>query len=158
VRSLLLLFLPILLLLSTACGGDDGGNADAAGSFDAGCPALPSDGVYATFRVTGEIYHQSITNPTGIDQALSLWAGTSTADIPNGELSCTPSAWNCGYTWHVSPGSVQFADLTTEVCDGQPSYVEANCATFATMYCPWLAELIELRDCRTDPSCPPVPR
>ncbi|HMI89215.1 MAG TPA: hypothetical protein VK550_34285 [Polyangiaceae bacterium] len=123
------------------------------------CSALPTAGVYATFRVVGDVFRASITNVAGIDQALGLWRGQSQAKIPTGELECGNNTYNCGWTWRMNPASVTFAELTIEVCDATPSYVEGNCASFPNgRYCPWSAELIELRDCRTEASCPVVPR
>jgi len=118
---------------------------------------LPGDGLYATIRVLTEVYRQRITSPAGIQGALELWAGTSSASIPVGDLVCAPEPWNCGWSWHVDPDTIEWASAAIEVCDGTVSYIEANCAQFVSQYCPWSAELVELRDCRTDPGCPPVP-
>jgi hypothetical protein len=52
---------------------------------------------------------------------------------------------NTGYSWHIDPASVEFADVTTEVCDGLPSHVEANTIT-SDRYCPWQAEVIEIAE------------
>ncbi len=151
---------------SGGSGGDGSGGAGGsggsggAGGGSAECDALPGDGVYATFLVIGEqTYRASITNPNGIQQALDLWAGQSTAAIPNGALVCQPQPWNCGWSWHQDPATIEFADLTIELCDGTPQMVEDDCAGFGGgQFCPWSAELVELRDCRSDPSCPVVPR
>jgi hypothetical protein len=140
--------------------GGAAGNAGAAGAGGAGnglpCGVEPSGGVYAVFRVGTETFYALITNLTGIQQAIDLWQGRSTAQIPNGKLVCTSANYNCGYSWYLDPSSIQFADVTIELCDGTPSYVEANCASFGTNYCPWSAQLIELYDCR-QAGCPPVP-
>jgi hypothetical protein len=118
----------------------------------------PTSGVYATFRVArSEIFHAWITDSEGIDQAVALWQGVSRARIPAGLLICESVEWNCPWSWHLDPDSIRFAEFAIEICDGTPSYVEANCGSFGPYYCPWSAELIELRDCREDPKCPPVP-
>jgi hypothetical protein len=123
------------------------------------CGSLPNSGVYATFRSGTDVFHVWITKPSGITHAIDLWKGQSTAKIPAGSLDCTAATFNCPWTWRMKPDTVDFADFTIELCDGLPSYVEAHCNTFANgTYCPWNAELTELRDCRTDPSCPMVPR
>jgi hypothetical protein len=103
------------------------------------------------------MFHASITNAAGIAGALALWHGTSTAAIPDATLICTPAGYNCPWHWQMDPATIAFADVTTEVCDGTPSYVEANCASFGGgRYCPWAATMTELRDCRTDASCPAI--
>ena len=134
-------------LLASCSGGDDHGRN------------LPNAGLYATFAVGSETFHASITHPDGIAQARALWSGSSTASIPNAELVCSPESWNAPWHWHMRPETVRFAEATMEVCDGEPSFVEANCATFgAGRYCPWSAQMTELRDCSTDRQCPDVPR
>jgi hypothetical protein len=136
-------------------GSDVGGPPLDAGA----CGTLPSSGVYATFRVVNDVFRASITNPTGIDQALALWTGKSQAKIPVGILECGNGAFNCGWSWSMTPSSITFAELTIEVCDATPSYVQGNCASFPDgRFCPWSAELTELRDCRTQATCPVVPR
>ena len=125
----------------------------------AGCMPLPSAGVYATFRVVNDVFYASITNATGIDQALALWRGQSQAKIPVGQLECGNGTYNCGWSWRMNPAGITFAEITIEVCDATPSYVQGNCASFPNgQYCPWSAKLIALRDCRTDPGCPLVSR
>lgn len=123
------------------------------------CEGKPSGGVYAAFRVGNETFHASITNPATIDQAIALWQGRSRANIPNGNLVCQPVGWNCGWSWYLDPDSVEFPEVTAEVCDGLPSHVEKGCTSFGGgSFCPWSAKLLELRDCRTDLTCPAVPR
>lgn len=139
--------------------GHDGGAKDAATPDGGGaaCP-LPDEGLYATFSVNGELFRAKLTGNMAIDRAIALWRGTSNASIPNGELVCEPSPWNCGYGFHLEPGTIEFAEVTIEVCDGAPSFVDANCEDFVDRYCPWGAELVQLRDCRQNPACPVVPR
>jgi hypothetical protein len=160
------------LLLSVACAIESGdSNVDLAsvGSLrasDVSAPCEPrSDerGLYAEFDVVGERFHTSITNATGITQAIALWQGRSHDSIPMGTLVCPSAATqgsneNCPWHWTFDPASVHFAFGAIEVCDGTPSYVEGHCRDFNFGYCPWSARLIELRDCRTDPGCPLVPR
>lgn len=136
--------------------GGDGGTGGSGGS--SACDLPTGGGVLAIFDVVGQPYRVHITNPTGIDGAIALWKGESMANIPNGELVCEAAAYNCDWTFHVDPATVTFAELTIEVCDGTPSYVEENCADFGAQYCPWSAQLTELLDCRTDPACPVMPK
>jgi hypothetical protein len=143
-------------LLATACGGDEGGSGSGGAGGGSACDP-PSDGLWATFDVVGETFSSAITNAAGIQQAIDLWHGDSSASIPNGELRCDAVPYNCSWSFHQDPKTIQFAEITTEVCDGKPSYVEDHCASFGTNYCPWSAMLVDLRDCRTDPGCPPAP-
>lgn len=133
----------------SACGGNDGSEC---------CPVLPQSGLYATFRVVDETFHASITDADGMAEARALWSGDASANIPNGLLACAPRTWNAPWSWHLVPESIRFAEVTVEVCDGRPAYVEDNCASFGERYCPWGSEMIELRDCDAAPDCPLVPR
>jgi hypothetical protein len=139
---------------SPGAGGSDSGGPDG-GQAGLNCP-MPTDGLFAVFRVADtEYFSAQITDPVGMQQAIDLWTGASTANIPNGALVCEPADYNCGYNWHLDPADIQFADVTIEVCDGTPSYLEDHCADFGARYCTWAAELIELYDCRID-GCPLV--
>ena len=46
---------------------------------------------------------------------------------------------NAPWSWHIDPATLEFADMTIEVCDGLPSYVEDGTVT-SDQYCPWSAE------------------
>ncbi|HVY46211.1 MAG TPA: hypothetical protein VHB21_10045 [Minicystis sp.] len=144
-------------IVLAACGGAGDGAGGGGGGGAAAC-AAPSTGLWATFDVGGESFSSEIDAPAGVEQAVDLWQRRSSASIPNGELVCAEAPYNCAWSFHQDPATIGFADVTTEVCDGLPSYVDAHCAAFGKYYCPWGAKLVALRDCRTDPACPAVPR
>jgi hypothetical protein len=50
---------------------------------------------------------------------------------------------NTGYSWHIDPASVEFAQSSTEVCDGRPSYVEDG-SHASERFCPWSAVVVEI--------------
>jgi hypothetical protein len=50
---------------------------------------------------------------------------------------------NSGYSWHVDPASVEFADVTTELCDGRPSDVEKGLIR-SDHYCLWSAKVVAI--------------
>jgi hypothetical protein len=135
----------LLVLLGAAC---------APGSASTATPAAGlSGGVLATFDVTGETFKVWVTNPQTIDQLLALEAGDSAANIPNGKILPGPGAGdhNAPWSWHLDPEDIEMAELTIEVCDGAPNYVEANLADFTDTvgrYCPWAAQLTSLEDRR----------
>lgn len=110
-------------------------------------------GLLATFDVSGETFRVWVTNPATIDQLLALEAGASTASIPNGRILAGAGAGdhNAPWSWHLDPEDIEMADFTMELCDGEPSYVEANLAEFTNnvqRYCPWAAALVALEDRR----------
>lgn len=105
--------------------------------------AIPQqEGVVVTFRVADvEEYKIRLTDPADIEIARKLLAGEEAPSIPNGVVVRGDSDVNVGYTWHIDPESVEFADFTVEVCDGLPSDVEKGITT-SDRYCPWSAEVI----------------
>jgi hypothetical protein len=101
-------------------------------------------GVVVTFRVVnGEEYKIRLTNPADIETARKRLAGEVAPHIPNGVVVRGDPEVNTGYSWHIDPESVEFADFTTEVCDGLPSDVEKGLIT-SNRYCPWSAEVIAI--------------
>jgi hypothetical protein len=55
------------------------------------------------------------------------------------------------YHWHVDAAAMSFADFATEVCDGRPSYVEANLSQWLAQpgnYCPWGVTVVNVDDRR----------
>ena len=102
------------------------------------------EGVVVTFRVAGvEECWIRLTDPADIEIARKLLAGEDAPHIPNGRVVRGDPDVNVGYTWHIDPESVEFADIAMEVCDGLPSDVEKGIIT-SDRYCPWSAEVIAI--------------
>ncbi|NJL54128.1 hypothetical protein HC928_02430 [bacterium] len=108
-------------------------------------PPPAAGGVTVTFRVVQEEYKIRLTDPADIAIARQLLNGEAAPSIPNGVVVRGDSDVNIGYTWHIDPDSVEFVDVTTEVCDGLPSDVEQGIIT-SEYYCPWAAEVIAIED------------
>jgi hypothetical protein len=114
-------------------------------------PGALRGGVLATFEVEGERFRVWTTNPQTIHDLHALQQGTSTANIPNGRILRGPgqARHNAPYHWHLDPQDIAMAEVAIELCDGLPSYAEENVDEFVDRvgrYCPWAAELVELRD------------
>jgi hypothetical protein len=113
-------------------------------------PAL-KNGVLATFDVQGERYSIFITNTQTIAQVVSLWNGQSTASIPSGRVLKGRVSYNSAWSWHIDSDEITMAEVTIELCDGLPSYVEAHLDDWiATVgfFCPWSAKLVAFKDYR----------
>jgi hypothetical protein len=110
-------------------------------------PSGPVTGgpVIVTFEVVDEEYRILITDPNNIAIALQLLAGDPLAPrIPNGlVVRGDDGGVNTGYGWHIDPESLEFADLTIEICDGRPSDVEAGSIS-GDRFCPWEAEVVSV--------------
>lgn len=119
----------LLVILLAACSSADEG---------------ASEGVVVTFLVADrEEYKIQITDPANIETARKLLAGEEAPKIPNGIVVRGDASVNEGYSWHIDPNTLVFADITTEVCDGLPSDVEQGIIT-SDYYCPWSAEAIAI--------------
>ena len=124
-------------------------DADTASLMTLACTSPPPPaGVVVTFQVAGtEQYKVRLTDSADIEVARKLLAGEAAPRIPNGIVVRGDPDVNVGYTWHIDPASVEFADFTTEVCDGLPSDVEKETIT-SERYCPWSAEVIAIEEVR----------
>jgi hypothetical protein len=97
-----------------------------------------------TLRVAGvEEYRIRLVDPDDIAIAQRLLAGEAVPSIPNGRVVRDDPDVNAGYSWHIDPASVEFADMATEVCDGRPSDVEKHVIT-SDRYCPWSAKVVAI--------------
>jgi hypothetical protein len=91
----------------------------------------------------GEEYRILLTDADDIAIAQRLLAGDEAASIPSGLIVRGQTGVNTGYSWSIDPGSVEFADMTIEVCDGLPSHVEDGTLE-GDRYCPWSAEVVSI--------------
>ncbi len=126
---------------ASACGDDPVGNGDAL-----------TGGVLATFAVGQDRFRVWVTNPVAANTIMELQAGTSLANIPNGSIRQGPGVenHNAPWNWHLDSNDIEMAELTTEVCDGAPSYVETHLNDYLQIgrYCPWGAQLVSADDRR----------
>lgn len=97
----------------------------------------------ATFRVIDQTYKIELATPELQQHARDLLAGEDVAGIPNGKVVRDSPGVNAPWSWHIDPATLEFADQTTEVCDGLPEYVEDGTVT-SDYYCPWSAEIVSI--------------
>jgi hypothetical protein len=107
----------------------------------AGC--VPAKNPVATFRVVDETYKIELATPELVQHARDLLAGEEVASIPNGTVVRDDPGVNAPWSWHIDPATLEFAEVTIEVCDGLPSYVEDGTVT-SDQYCPWSAEIVSI--------------
>lgn len=100
-------------------------------------PSVPS---VATFDVVGQTYKIELNTPELVAHAQKLLKGEEVASIPVGKIVRDSPSINGPWSWHIDPATLEFADFTTEVCDGLPEYVEDGTLTSDT-YCPWSAKI-----------------
>lgn len=111
------------------CGGDG--------------PTAPSGGAVVTFRVADETFRVHLLDERQIAAAQQAASG-GRARIPSGRVVAGTGV-NIGWSWHLE--DVEFAELTTEVCDGRPSDVERQGVTFGGgRFCPWTARVVSIKE------------
>ena len=110
----------------------------AAGEQPTG--AVPS---VATFRVVDQEFKVELASADLVANAEALLRGEEAPSIPVGLIVRDDPSINAPWSWHIDPATVEFADMTTEVCDGLPEYVEDGTLT-SDIYCPWGAQIVSL--------------
>jgi hypothetical protein len=64
-----------------------------------------------------------------------------------GRLAIGDGGFNAPWSWHLDPFSTTMAEFSIELCDGVPSDVENNLATWlfqVRTFCPWSSEVIAI--------------
>jgi hypothetical protein len=115
--------------------------------------AIPLAPVFATFSYAdGKQVRVFATNPETIRTLTEIAAGTKGDMIPNGILADDrpgESPYDSRWSWHYQPDSLTMAEVTIEVCDATPSYVEDNMDGWfqgepTARWCGWSAHLEKL--------------
>jgi hypothetical protein len=98
----------------------------------------------ATIEVAGkETFKIELDTPELVAHARELLAGGEEGRIPNGIVVRDSPSVNAPWSWHIDPATLEWADMTTEVCDGLPSDVQDGLIT-SDRYCPWQTTVISI--------------
>ncbi len=120
-----------------------------------GCPT-PEDcaertgGALVTIHFEYSSVSVWMTNDAFIDQALELEANDET-QIPNFLEVLEGEDCDTQWSWHVDPENAEWADVTTEVCDAAPDFIEENLEDWLEApgnWCPWSVTRVEVDDRR----------
>jgi hypothetical protein len=84
-----------------------------------------------------------VADADDVTTARKLLASEAAPPISSGRVVRGDADVNVGYSWHIDPASVEFADRATEVCDGRPSDVEKR-VIVSDRYCPWSAKVVAI--------------
>ena len=127
-RCALIFVFTVLLLVLTSCTRN----------------ANKTDGAVFVVAVVDEQFRVLLTEPQQIREARLLLNGAENK-IVMGDLARGDGGFNQGYGWHLTPESVGFYDVTIELCDGRPSYVEEDLEYWleaVKAYCPWSSRVV----------------
>ena len=109
-----------------------------------GCP-LDRGAIYEVRACDDERFRILLVDPQATQLAERILAGEEPQKIVIGDLRCGSGNFNGPWNWHLEPATVGFADVTIELCDGCPSFVETELEYWldtVRRYCPWSAELL----------------
>jgi hypothetical protein len=148
--------LSVWLMVACFGGSDtDDGDSDVCTpdciDTDDAC-ADRTGGAFVTFQIAGEeSFTTWTTNDAFIETAQAhLAAGTTQIPVFDDVIAGTDCA-DPQWSWHVDPAAVSWADVTIELCDARPSYIEANLDAWIAevgQWCPWSAVVTAVDDRR----------
>ena len=128
----------VMVALGAACGsgGDDDTPTEAAFVMRAcrGSEHAP----------VGELFRVLIRDPAVIAEADAL-VGAGDGRFVAGNLVGGDGGFNQPWSWHLDPESIAFVEMSVEVCDGCPSFIEADLAYWIDtvgQYCPASSEVV----------------
>ena len=110
-----------------------------------------SGGILAAFDVAGEQYSIFITNNETIEEVFAVQRGESQATIPNGLIVEGAVFYNQPWSWHIDGHDIHMAEMTIELYDGLPSFVESELEYWLETvhrYAPWSATIKAIEDFR----------
>jgi hypothetical protein len=112
-----------------------------AGACGSGSSTSPSALSTVTLAVASETFRLELTTPRQVTAARAAQAGGA-ARIPSGRIVAGAQV-NTGWTWHLE--DVAFVEAAIELCDGRPSDVERQGASFGGgRFCPWSATILRI--------------
>lgn len=119
--------------------------AAAACGSDGISPAQP----IATFvvQVGSDSFAVRVTEQADYDRLLARMQ-SGTPGVINGRVAAGNGGFNRPWSWHLVPASIEVPDLSVELCDGTPSYVEAHLDEWMRTvknYCPWGARVVAVK-------------
>ena len=101
-------------------------------------------GMYFVVDVVGERFTMLVVNPEAIKSALDNMNGLNNMH-PIGVIDFGNGGFNAPWNWHYKPETVEMTDISTEVCDAEPHFVQENLDYWVNTvkyYCPWSARII----------------
>jgi len=117
-------------LLAAACGG-------AVADVPAGIATF-------TVQVGADQFAVRVVDQAAYDR-LSARLQSGKEGVILGRVAIGNGGFNGRWSWHLVPSTIEVPDVSIELCDGTPSYVEAHRDEWirdVRNYCPWGAKVI----------------
>ena len=96
-----------------------------------------------------------VTDQVLLDEMIDICKGYSMQRIVVGRLVTGNGGYNHdalnanAWSWHLQEDTISLADMTMEVCDGLPSFVEnylGYWVGFVHTYCPWTSNIVAIAE------------
>ena len=105
-------------------------------------PTEPTRGVLFRVQVGAETFRIRVNDAETVRLARENLQGRNNRH-PNGPIREGAGGFNLPWTWHFDPDAVRMVEVSVEVCDGAPSYVETHKNDYLRSgYCPWGARIV----------------
>lgn len=123
------------------CGGVCGDNyCDSYEERSGTCPGdCLKEGIYFSITACYETFNVLVTDTETIKKATKEYNGEINL-VPIGDLAYGDGGFNYNWSWHLIPDTVRMGELAIELCDGCPSFVEADVDYWINnvgQFCPW---------------------
>jgi len=99
-----------------------------------------------TIDVVGQQFTLRATDTETIQQLIDNHNGKNNFHV-TGTLVKGDGGFNSPWSWHLDPSSVRMAEVSIELCDGTPSFVEENLDYWLDTvhtYCPWSSKVVSI--------------
>jgi hypothetical protein len=99
-----------------------------------------------TIGVVGQQFTLRATDTETIQQLIDNYNGKNNFHV-TGTLVKGDGGFNSPWSWHLDPSSVRMAEVSIELCDGTPSFVEENLDYWLDTvhtYCPWSSKVVSI--------------
>lgn len=112
------------------------------------CGQTGPDGPFSDFvvAVNDQTFVLRVCDPETIAAGYANLRGGRN-EFPIGPLRRGDGGFNAPWSWHLDPEQTRLVEAAVEVCDGEPSYVEAHVEEYLRVgsYCPWGARVVAVK-------------
>jgi hypothetical protein len=101
-----------------------------------------------TIDVVDQQFALRATDPETIQQLIDNYNGKNNFHV-TGTVVKGDGGFNSPWSWHLDPSSLRMAEVSIELCDGTPSFVEENLDYWLETvhtYCPWSSKVVAINE------------
>jgi hypothetical protein len=149
IRTASLITAAVLVVAMAATANAATVTSQARTAHNAAQRHLEEPAYFVMSDVTGHTFIVEITNPADIRHARELVRG-QTHDLPHilARIVKHPAPYNPQWSYHIDPSTIEFFDVSTEVCDATIPYVQEHLSEAGgaflpgLIWCDWSSHLV----------------